>query len=127
MQVVQEFLTAVQTHNGEKMVALLHPNVKWNQPGKNRFAGQKSSRDDVLQMAGGMQEVAEKTLTLTSVKTVSANGNQVACLVHWKAVQPNGGILDVDNIDVYTVENGQIVNAMVFSADVAQEDSFWLK
>lgn len=125
-QVVSDFLTAVQQHNGEKMTALLHPDVVWSQPGKNRFAGQKKSRDEVFQMAGGMQEVAAKTLTLSSVKTLSVNGNQVACLVHWQAVQPNGGVLDVDNIDVYTVKDGQIVNAMVFSADIAQEDNFWL-
>lgn len=125
-QVVRDFLTAVQQHNGEKMVALLHPDVTWNQPGNNRFAGRKGSRAEVLQMAGGMQEVAAKTLTLSSVKTLSVNGNQVACLVHWQAAQPNGGVLDVDNIDVYTVKDGQIVNATVFSADVAQEDNFWL-
>lgn len=125
-QVVSDFLTAVQQHNGEKMTALLHPDVVWSQPGKNRFAGQKKSRDEVFQMAGGMQEAAAKTLTLSSVKTLSVNGNQVACLVHWQAVQPNGGVLDVDNIDVYTVKDGQIVNAMVFSADIAQEDNFWL-
>lgn len=125
-QVVNDFLTAVQQGNGEQMVALLHPDVTWNQPGNNRFAGQKRSRAEVLQMAGGMQEVAAKTLTLSGVKTLSVNGNRVACLMHWRAVQPNGGLLDVDNIDVYTVEDGQIVNAIVFSADVAQEDNFWL-
>lgn len=126
-QVVSDFLTAVQQHDGEKMVALLHPNVTWSQPGKNRFAGQKKSRDEVLQMAGGMQEAAAKTLTLSSVKTLSVNGNQVACLVHWEAVQSNGGVLNVDNIDVYTVKDGLIVGVMVFSADVVQEDNFWLK
>jgi hypothetical protein len=125
-QVVNDFLMAVQQHDGEKMTALLHPNVTWSQPGKNRFAGQKRSREEVFQMAGGMQEVAAKTLTLSAVKTLSVNGNQVACLVHWQAAQPNGGVLNVDNIDVYTVKDGQIVNALVFSADIVQEDNFWL-
>ena len=124
-QVVSNFLTAVQQHDGQKMVALLHPDVTWSQPGNNRFAGQKKSREEVFQMAGGMQEVAAKTLTLSLVKTLSINGNQVACLVHWQAVQPNGDVLNVDNIDVYTVKDGLIVDATVFSADVTQEDNFW--
>lgn len=77
-------------------------------------------------MVGGMFAASENTLRLTDIRTLSVNSNQVACSVHWKAVQPNGGILDVDNIDVYTVKDGQIINVTVFSADVMQEDNFWL-
>jgi ketosteroid isomerase-like protein len=127
MQVVSEFLTAVQQGNQVKLGSLIHPNIEWSQPGDNRFSGTKKSSGEVFQMVGGMFAASENSLALTDIKVLTANGNSVACLVHWKAVQPNGGILDVDNIDVYTVENGQIVKAKVYSADVAQEDNFWLK
>ena len=127
MQVVREFLTAVQQGNQVKLGSLIHPNIEWSQPGNNRFSGTKKSSGEVFQMVGGMYAASENSLALTDIKVLTANGNSVACLVHWKAVQPNGGILDVDNIDVYTVENGQIVKAKVYSADVAQEDNFWLK
>lgn len=127
MQVVSEFLTAVQQGNQVKLGSLIHPNIEWSQPGNNRFSGTKKSSGEVFQMVGGMYAASENSLALTDVKVLTANGNSVACLVHWKAVQPNGGILDVDNIDVYTVENGQIMKAKVYSADVTQEDNFWLK
>lgn len=127
MQVVRDFLTAVQQGNQAKLAASLHPNIEWSQPGSNRFSGIKKSSADVFKMVGGMIEVSSNTLALTDVNVLTVNGNSVACLVHWKAVQPNGGILDVDNIDVYTVENGQITKATVYSADIAQEDEFWLK
>ena len=127
MQVVHDFLAAVQQGNQAKLAASLHPNVEWDQPGNNRFSGVKKSSADVFKMVGGMFEASSNSLVLTDVKVLTANGNSVACLVHWKAVQPNGGVLDVDNIDVYTVENRQIVKAKVYSADVAQEDNFWLK
>ncbi|WP_227699110.1 nuclear transport factor 2 family protein [Spirosoma radiotolerans] len=127
MQVVRDFLTAVQQGNQAKLASSLHPNVEWDQPGNNRFSGVKKSSADVFKMVGGMFEVSSNSLALTDVKVLTANGNSVACLVHWKAVQPNGGRLDVDNIDVYTVEKGQIVKAKVYSADIAQEDDFWLK
>ncbi|GAB3777156.1 nuclear transport factor 2 family protein [Spirosoma horti] len=127
MQVVRDFLTAVQQGNQAKLAASLHPNVEWDQPGNNRFSGIKNSSADVFKMVGGMFEVSSNSLVLTDIKILTANANSVACLVHWKAVQPNGGLLDVDNIDVYTVENGQIVKAKVYSADIAQEDNFWLK
>lgn len=127
MQVVRTFLTAVQQGDHKKVATLVHPGIKWNQPGTNRFSGEKKSSEEVFKMVGGMFQATDNSLTLSDIKLLTANGNQVACLIHWKAVQPNGGILDVDNIDVYTVENGQIVNATVYSADLTQEDNFWLK
>ena len=127
MQVVREFLTAVQQGNQAKLASLVHPAIEWNQPGRNRFSGTKTSSTEVFQMVGSMFQATDNSLALTDIKVLTANGNSVACLIHWKAVQPNGGLLDVDNIDVYTVENGQIVKAKVYSADVSQEDNFWLK
>ena len=44
-----------------------------------------------------------------------------------KPFNPAGAVLDVNNIDVYTVENGKIVEATVYSEDIAQEDNFWGK
>lgn len=126
-KVVSDFLTAVQKGDNATLAASLHPNIEWSQPGTNRFSGTKKSSTEVFQMVGGMLEVSAGTLVLTDVKVSAVNGNTVACLVHWKAVKPVGAVLDVDNIDVYTVENGQIVKAKVYSADLTQEDDFWLR
>ncbi|WP_310397710.1 nuclear transport factor 2 family protein [Hymenobacter sp.] len=124
-QVVHNFLTAVQRGQFDLVAAALHPQVQWSQPGHNRIAGLKRSRDEVFAMVGTMQELAAGSLTLTEIAATSVNGNRVACRVHWKATQPPGGVLDVDNIDVYTVEHGVITQVQVFSADAAQEDAFW--
>lgn len=126
-QTVKTFLTAVQTGDQATLGALVHPNIQWNQPGSNRFSGVKKSSTDVFQMVGGMFAATANTLQLTDIKQLTVNGNKVACLIHWKAAQPGGGVLDVDNIDVYTVENGKITEATIYSADVKQEDEFWGK
>ena len=124
-KVVTEFLAAVQQGDNAKLAALLSPGIVWNQPGNNQVAGIKQSNAEVFQMVGKMFELSANTLRLTDVKTISVNGNKVACLLHWNAAQPAGGILDVDNIDVYTVENGQITKAEIFTADQESEDRFW--
>ena len=126
-QIVRNFLTAVQTGDHPTAIALVHPNVVWNQPGNNRFSGRKISRDEVVQMIGGMTAVSAKSLRLSQFDRMSVNGERAACVVHWQAVQEAGGRLDVDNIDVYTVKNGQIVEATIYSADIRQEDDFWGK
>ena len=127
VRLINAFLTAVQQGDHTIPKAVLHPNVKWHQPGSNRFAGTKESSAAVFQMVRSMSEASSRTLRLADVKLITVNGNQVACLVNWKAVMEGGGVLDVDNIDVYTLENGKIVEATVYSADLAQEDWFWGK
>ena len=124
-EVVEEFLTAVKQVNTEKLGALLHPDVTWSQPGNNPISGLKRSSAEVFQMVGKMFELSANTLSLAEVKSISVNKNQVACLLHWQATRPSGAILEVDNIDVYTVENGKIVNAEIYTAEEAKEDQFW--
>ncbi|WP_420149661.1 nuclear transport factor 2 family protein [Spirosoma sp.] len=126
-QTVKNFLTAVQKGDNQTLAALIHPDIQWNQPGTNRFSGQKTSSAAVFHMVGDMFAATANTLSLADIKQITVNGNKVACLVRWKAAQPGGGVLDVNNIDVYTVENGKIVEATVYSEDIAQEDGFWGK
>lgn len=125
MQVVKAFLMAYQAGNHEQTKALLHPQVTWQQPGQNRLAGTKHTRAEVLQMGHAMQQLSASTIKLTSVEYFAATGNQVACILHWQGAQPPGGLLDVANIDVYTVEKGLITQVQVFSADLPQENRFW--
>jgi ketosteroid isomerase-like protein len=124
-QVVTDFLKAVQVADIEQLNTLLHPDVQWSQPGNSRISGIKHSSNEVFQMVGKMFELSANTLKLTDIKSICVSGNKVACLLHWNAAQPAGGILDVDNIDVYTVENGKIVKVEVFTADEPKEEMFW--
>lgn len=124
-QVVTEFLNAVQVADIEQLNTLLHPDVEWSQPGNSRISGIKHSSNEVFQMVGKMFELSANTLKLTDIKSICVSGNKVACLLHWNAAQPAGGILDVDNIDVYTVENGKITKVEVFTADESKEEMFW--
>jgi uncharacterized protein len=127
LQVVKEFLTAYMEHNGEKFTSRLHPDVIWIQPGDNRVSGVKESKAELLQMGAKFAEISARTLKLVDVKYFSPEGNTVVCVLHWTAAQPTGNILDVRNIDVYTVENGRIILVKVFSEDILQEDRFWGK
>jgi ketosteroid isomerase-like protein len=124
-QVVSDFLKAVQVADIEQLHTLLHPDVQWSQPGNSRISGIKHSSNEVFQMVGKMFELSANTLKLTDIKSICVSGNKVACLLHWNAAQPAGGILDVDNIDVYTVENGKIIKVEVFTADEPKEEMFW--
>ncbi|NLR78560.1 nuclear transport factor 2 family protein [Chitinophaga eiseniae] len=124
LQVVTEFVEAVQQLNFEKLGTLLHPDINWEQPGSNRFSGTKKSSGAVFEMVGGMFSVSENTMSLADVKTIAVNGDQASVVLTWKASRP-GATLHTDNVDVYTVKGGQIVAAKIFAADIQQEDLFW--
>ena len=124
-EVVTEFLTAVQQGDNAKLAELLHPDVQWNQPGNSSISGIKHSNTEVFQMVGKMFELSANSLRLTDIKSVAVNGNKVACLLHWNADKPDGDTLMVDNIDVYTVENGRVVKANIYTADLERENQFW--
>ncbi|HEY9261767.1 nuclear transport factor 2 family protein [Chitinophaga sp.] len=124
LQVVTEFVHAVQQVNLEKLGALLHPDISWEQPGCNRFSGTKKSSGEVFQMVGGMFEVSQNTMSLADIKTIAVNGDQASVVLTWKASRP-GAELHTDNVDVYTVKEGKIVAAKIYAADIQQEDIFW--
>jgi ketosteroid isomerase-like protein len=124
LNTVTEFVNAVKAVNLEKIGAILHPAVQWEQPGNNRFSGSKTSRDEVFQMVGGMFEVSGNTLRLENIKTIAVNGNEVSVVLHWKANR-TGAELDTENVDVYTVKEGQITGVKVYAADLQQENLFW--
>lgn len=123
--IVTDFLNAVQTGNNAQLAALLSQNIHWEQPGNNLVSGKKNSAAEVFGMVGKMFELSENSLRLTDIRSVTANGNEVACLLQWEASKSNGTKLKVENIDVYTVENGEIVSAKVFTSDIEAENSFW--
>lgn len=123
--VVKEFLYAYINGDHERFASYLHPDVIWVQPGNNRISGVKKSKDELLSMGARMSELSAGTIKLVDVEFYTSYGNTVACVLHWKAAQPIGSVLDVKNIDIYTVENSKIVLVKVFSSDLPAEDKFW--
>lgn len=123
-QVVQEFLTAAQQGNHEKVNALLHPDVQWHQPGNHKFAGLKKSSAEVFQMLGSIHAYTVGTYALEEIKWISANGDTVACLLHFKGATPVAN-LNIDNIDIYTVRDGKITEVVIYSQDLEKENMFF--
>ncbi|MES1160392.1 MAG: nuclear transport factor 2 family protein [Bacteroidota bacterium] len=123
-QVVLEFLTAVQKGENDKLGGYLHPAIEWDQPGSNEVSGKKKGIGEVFAMVGKMFELSGNTLMLADIKVLAENGDSIACLLNWKA-GAGGKRLDVDNIDVYQVKEGQIIAAKIYSANLGLENEFW--
>lgn len=124
-ETVTAFLTAVQQGDNATLAALLHPEVQWEQPGNNKTSGLKTTAGQVFEMVGHMFAATENTLRLTDIKQVTVHGDSVAVLLNWQSTAPAGKELNVDNVDVYQVELGQITGVKVYSANQKHEDQVW--
>ena len=124
LNVVSGFLKAVQQGDQAGLKLFLDPDVVWHEPGNNRFSGVQKGRAAALAMIGGMYEVSQGSLQLSEIKWLTANGNQVAALLHFKANRP-GATMEINCIDVYTVKNGKIVGLRTFTDDQKMEDAFF--
>lgn len=127
IKVATSFLEAVQQKNAAGVSAVMDSLIVWDQPGNNRFSGIKNNAKEVFAMFSGMLKITDRTLELTEKKILAQNGNEVVCQLQWKASQAGGAFLYVCNIDVYTIKNGKISKAVIYSADNKQEDVFWGK
>jgi len=123
--VVNEFLNAVKTLDLAKVADLLDAQVRWSQPGNNEISGEQDSKEKVFEMVGKMFNISENTLQLKGFSTISVNDDRVAAVLDWTAQKPSGAILNVTNIDIYTIASGKISTVEVFSTDQQQEDDFW--
>lgn len=123
--VADKFLSAVQQRDRETVISLLHPAIKWSQPGNNRISGFKNSADELMEMSTEMATCAEQSLTLAHFDILAENGNSVVCLLHWTAETPSGKKLDVENIDIYEIVDGKFTRGAVYTADLDQENAFF--
>lgn len=123
---VTDFIVFFQSSDIEGLYSVLDSAIEWHQPGGNQVSGIKHSRDDVFEMFGKMFALSNGTLELTEVKLVTANKNEVACELSWHAVKPTGETLSIKNIAVYTVAEGRIIKAKIYTADQEAENRFWL-
>ena len=124
IEIAKSYIHAVQTGDQATLGSLLAPDIIWHQPGRNRFSGTHQGLPAVVNMISGMMEASGGTFAITRVNRYMENGDWVAIELEF-AAQRDGMKLAQPGIDLLQIENGQIVEARLFSSDQAVEDQFW--
>jgi uncharacterized protein len=122
--IAQRYIRAVQTGDQAALAELLSAQIVWHQPGANRFSGLHVGLPAVLGMIGGMMEVSRGSFAITQAKRFMANGDWIAVELTFEARREGAHLLQ-DGIDLLRIEAGRIVEARLFSSDLAEEDRFW--
>ena len=118
------YIRAVQQGDQAALGQLLHPDIVWHQPGRNRFSGTHRGINAVGAMLGGMMAVAQGSLRITRANRYMANGDWVAFEIEFEAERP-GVKLAQPGVDLVRIDKGRIVEVWLFSSDQDGEDDFW--
>lgn len=124
IEIAKDYIKAVQTGDQAALGKLMSPDIVWHQPGNNRFSGAHRGIAAVGKMLGGMHEVSEGTFAITKANRYMQNGDWVAIELEFAARRGERKVRQ-SGVDIYRIENGQIIEAMLFSGDQAEEDAFW--
>ena len=104
--------------------ATMADDIIWHQPGNNSTSGTYKGKE---LLGAHLASFAEKTNGTFKVITnwVSDNQDLVAANVTFIGTRKDGEELNMNGIDLFRIENGQIKEVWLFSSEQAIEDAFW--
>lgn len=124
IEVVSKYFGALAEGRVQDALSYLDPDVKWFQPGENRFSGTHVGPDAVYALIGGMMTVSQGTFAIAPTGPLMVNGDLVVAPVQFTG--DRGDVkLDQAGTDLITVQQGKIVAVHLFSSDGPAEDDFW--
>lgn len=101
---------------------LMHPDVTWNEAGRNALAGTHRGIDAVLGMFAQLHALSGGSFTADVVGCAEIAPGLVAALAHDTATMP-GGAIDVTNVHVFRVEDGRVVEVTAHPSDAHAVDA----
>ncbi|MFI1209758.1 nuclear transport factor 2 family protein [Streptomyces sp. NPDC020802] len=126
VDIAREYFESIQKGDLARVGELLDEGVVWHQPGSNQFSGERSGRQAVFAMLGGMMEASQGSFAIDAVHALMGNGDMVAASIHFGG-RREGSSMSMDGVDVLRFEDGRIVEMWLFSGDQEAEDAFWGK
>jgi uncharacterized protein len=125
-EVIEAFYAALAKGDVSAAFSFFTADVKWNQPGSNKFSGIKNSPAEIGAMFGEMSEVTNGSLLIVPNGPLMVNGDLIACPVRFTG-KKNDKSMDLTGIDLFEVKIGKITKVWLFSEDQRSEDDFWGK
>ncbi|WP_440881465.1 nuclear transport factor 2 family protein [Tenacibaculum sp. C7A-26P2] len=100
--------------------------IKWHQPGSNKFSGTKNGPNGVGEMFSQMMDISKGTFALKPNGNIMENNDLVVMPVRFSGEIENRKI-DMAGIDLFKVVDGKVTEVWLFSDDQVVEDNFWGK
>ena len=124
IQLVRKYFAELAKGDLAAAGALFADDIVWHQPGRSALSRSYRGKGELFPLLGRFMELSQGTFQIDEVRSVMANGDHVAAMVHFRA-QRGDGVLSMDGVDLMRVEGGLIREVWLFSGDQDAEDKFW--
>lgn len=105
----------------ETLTRLFHPNMVWHALRLGELSGDKVGRDAVFAFFGRTMELTQGSFSVTPLE-VLASDTTAAVVCQSRALR-NGRQLDDQQVHLYIVRDGQVVEVWQYAGPAA--DDFW--
>jgi ketosteroid isomerase-like protein len=124
LDIATRYFDALSAKDFATVASMFADDIKWHQPGSNRFSGTHLGAAAVGDMIGGMMAASQGTFELSVTGALQTNGTLVAVPIHFSG-ERDGAAMAQDGVDLLRIEGDKIAEAWLFSSDPASEDAFW--
>jgi uncharacterized protein len=124
VQLVRKYFAALAKGDLSAAGALFADNITWHQPGNSALSRTYRGKGELFPLLGRLMQLSQGTFQIDQVRSVMANGDRVAAIIHFRA-QRSDAVLSMDGVDLMRVEDGLIREVWLFSGDQDAEDKFW--
>jgi ketosteroid isomerase-like protein len=122
-ELIREFFGALSARDRGALESRLADDVVWHTPGRSQLAGKAVGAEGVIGQFARGTELSNGTLII-DVLDVMASERHAAVYFRTTA-ERNGKSLDLEQLAVVTIEEGQITHIDTAPLDLYAYDAFW--
>jgi len=115
LAIVRRGYEAFEKHDMETMKTLMAPNAHWHETPNKWFSGDFNGQKAILDYFGQLAKETDDTIKATP-KTMTADGDRVFVVSHLSAKR-GGKTLETDNVNIFKLADGVVVDTVVFESD----------
>lgn len=123
LDIIRRGYEAFAAGDMETMKRLSAPNWHWHEAQSALFGGDFDGQKATLDYFGQLARETDGTIKATPL-AMAAEGDRVFVLNHLSATR-RGKRLEVNNVNVFTLANGVVVDTVVFSGDQNAAQAFF--
>ncbi len=102
---------------------LFAEDAAWHEPGTSQIAGDYVGRDQVFELFGKLVRLSAGTFKADATD-IFADDRRAVAIQHSTGTR-DGKVLDTEDVLVFEISNGKVVDVRLFPGDVDQESTFW--
>ncbi len=120
---VEHIFDAFARRDGFALRGVFAPDAVWRVPGSGTMAGEFSGPDAILRFLGRLPKETNGSYRSTLIDVLVSEGRAAA--LYRASGTRDGRTLDIDQVLLFTIEDGVVRSVLALPSDPAAFEAFW--